>query len=671
MRDSNAYLKKSDTFGEKVPNSNKVDSRKSNRNKSTEDLKQPPQVSREIDETSDTIATVMRISDTQLRFFCLSLSGRAIVTTASRLALTLTLAVMFLTRVPSPAQETLPPSYQADDEILFKLKEVEGCGTDSHGRCFQSCRTIVLRGVTKRVVGRGLVSEGDQDAQGKLTNSASYVSAKVLGQWASLEFDTMNGVGDDGSGIPKLNTSDIYVNGVKVDSIVIVYSPSSPEFGKYHVKFPAGLLRFARRNPGSAGAPGPGPTPGENEIRIETRNTSPLPRECGDHAGYHFGIRLKRDGQVHDQIMAARVRFEAMAPIVMVHGISSSAGWFEGMQPGFRFPFDQVRAPVYVAPQYEADEDKRHGYLSLGNGRIASEVSNRLIRELSHAAKEFGSDNVHVIAHSKGGLWSRYAISQLKVKEADPTETAPGVYSLTTLDTPHHGSVLADFSNYSIAHWRKVCSPLIPLFGGAAPVIPRSKTEWLLCGARFRNGPSDIDLGPDALAKFNKGSKLPENFHVRGREFVPFYRTVGSDANLNHNLEGPGESEGLGIIEVPSETAGWGWKEAPFCPTLYWALQKHRVIRWNPTTGQITSIVHNELPYPLNDFAVTVPSQFFMASENPEAQDADAFKPLGGVLGSPNQPLGRNHTSVGDDAIGRLVLDTFGPKLQKRTDPKE
>jgi hypothetical protein len=95
------------------------------------------------------------------------------------------------------------------------------------------------------------------------------------------------------------------------------------------------------------------------------------------------------------------------------------------------------------------------------------------------------------------------------------------------------------------------------------------------------------------------------------------------------------------------------------------------VIKWNSTTGQITSIVHNEPPYPLNDFAVTVPSQFFMASENPEARDADAFKPMGGLLGSPEQPLGRNHTSVGDDAIGRLVLDTFGPALQERTDPKE
>ena len=47
-----------------------------------------------------------------------------------------------------------------------------------------------------------------------------------------------------------------------------------------------------------------------------------------------------------------------------------------------------------------------------------------------------GAEKVNIIAHSKGGLDSRYAISRLGMAEK--------VASLTTLSTPHHGSVTVD-----------------------------------------------------------------------------------------------------------------------------------------------------------------------------------------------------------------------------------
>ncbi|MGY3730283.1 lipase family alpha/beta hydrolase [Lactococcus termiticola] len=47
-----------------------------------------------------------------------------------------------------------------------------------------------------------------------------------------------------------------------------------------------------------------------------------------------------------------------------------------------------------------------------------------------------GADKVNIIAHSKGGLDSRYAISKLGLAEY--------VASLTTVNTPHRGSVLAN-----------------------------------------------------------------------------------------------------------------------------------------------------------------------------------------------------------------------------------
>ena len=51
--------------------------------------------------------------------------------------------------------------------------------------------------------------------------------------------------------------------------------------------------------------------------------------------------------------------------------------------------------------------------------------------------EETGAEKVNILAHSKGGLESRYAISQLGVGEK--------VASLTTIDTPHHGSGTIDF----------------------------------------------------------------------------------------------------------------------------------------------------------------------------------------------------------------------------------
>lgn len=50
--------------------------------------------------------------------------------------------------------------------------------------------------------------------------------------------------------------------------------------------------------------------------------------------------------------------------------------------------------------------------------------------------RENGEEKVNIIAHSKGGLDSRYLISGLHM--------APYVASLTTICTPHRGSMLAD-----------------------------------------------------------------------------------------------------------------------------------------------------------------------------------------------------------------------------------
>ncbi|MBE5921410.1 MAG: hypothetical protein E7269_01450 [Lachnospiraceae bacterium] len=57
-------------------------------------------------------------------------------------------------------------------------------------------------------------------------------------------------------------------------------------------------------------------------------------------------------------------------------------------------------------------------------------------KRIEEILQETGADKVNIIAHSKGGLDSRYAISTLGMGDM--------VASLTTMSTPHHGSKTVD-----------------------------------------------------------------------------------------------------------------------------------------------------------------------------------------------------------------------------------
>ncbi|MBQ8831728.1 MAG: triacylglycerol lipase [Oscillospiraceae bacterium] len=75
-----------------------------------------------------------------------------------------------------------------------------------------------------------------------------------------------------------------------------------------------------------------------------------------------------------------------------------------------------------------------------GNHQSAASVADSA-RELTSRIKEItaetGCEKVNIIAHSKGGLDCRYAVSIL--------DAAPMVASLTTINTPHRGCLFADY----------------------------------------------------------------------------------------------------------------------------------------------------------------------------------------------------------------------------------
>jgi len=86
-----------------------------------------------------------------------------------------------------------------------------------------------------------------------------------------------------------------------------------------------------------------------------------------------------------------------------------------------------------------AELEQNGAEIHYGNHPSASSVADSaafLTNRIKEIIKETGAEKVNIIAHSKGGLDCRYAISKL--------DAAPYVASLTTINTPHRGCEFAD-----------------------------------------------------------------------------------------------------------------------------------------------------------------------------------------------------------------------------------
>ncbi len=110
-------------------------------------------------------------------------------------------------------------------------------------------------------------------------------------------------------------------------------------------------------------------------------------------------------------------------PIVMVHGIFFR-DW-QYMNYWGRVPATLIRngATVFYGNQQSA--------------KSIPESAAELKEQIERVLAETGAEKVNIIAHSKGGLDSRYAISSLGLGDR--------VATLTTINTPHGGSDMVDY----------------------------------------------------------------------------------------------------------------------------------------------------------------------------------------------------------------------------------
>lgn len=110
-------------------------------------------------------------------------------------------------------------------------------------------------------------------------------------------------------------------------------------------------------------------------------------------------------------------------PVLMVHGIFFR-DW-QLLNYWGRVPATLIRngAQIYYGDQQSAQS--------------IADSAQELKKTILNVIKETGAEKVNIIAHSKGGLDSRYAISCLGMDKY--------VATLTTINTPHHGCDMVDY----------------------------------------------------------------------------------------------------------------------------------------------------------------------------------------------------------------------------------
>jgi triacylglycerol lipase len=132
--------------------------------------------------------------------------------------------------------------------------------------------------------------------------------------------------------------------------------------------------------------------------------------------------------------------------------------------------------------------------------------------EIERICEESGSDQIHVVGHSLGGLIARYYVQRLGGHER--------VHTCVTLGTPHQGTVAARLLPWPLVKQVRPDSELMTELAEPAPD----------CRTRFVAFYSDVDqlIVPQRRARIRHPDLLASNVRVRGvgHLSLPFHGEV-------------------------------------------------------------------------------------------------------------------------------------------------
>jgi triacylglycerol lipase len=165
-------------------------------------------------------------------------------------------------------------------------------------------------------------------------------------------------------------------------------------------------------------------------------------------------------------------------------------------------------------------------------------------RELSYRIKliveQYGCEKVNIIAHSKGGLDCRYAISEFGL--------APYVASLTTINTPHRGCLFAERLLYSIP--QKIKDKVAAAYNTTLSVLGDESPDFLAAVG---------DLTAEACQALNEKLSFPSTIYAQSVGSVLEHPQKGQfPLNLSYRYvkNFDGENDGL----VGEASFSWGEK---------------------------------------------------------------------------------------------------------------
>ncbi|MBO6229094.1 MAG: alpha/beta fold hydrolase [Ruminiclostridium sp.] len=226
----------------------------------------------------------------------------------------------------------------------------------------------------------------------------------------------------------------------------------------------------------------------------------------------------------HEKELAASRVCATKYPILLVHGVffrDSSVLNYWGRVPA---ALTRCGAVIRYGNQQSA----------LSVRESAAELAERI----EDVVKELGCEKVNIIAHSKGGLDARYAVSRLGSDKY--------VASLTTINTPHRGCIFVEsiYNKFSAEARERMAK----MYNAAARRVGDTEPDFLAAVA---------DLRESACSALN--AETPDSPDV-------YYQSIGTSAKYAYNGRFPlnvslpfvrrtdGENDGL----VSLASMAWG-----------------------------------------------------------------------------------------------------------------
>lgn len=365
-------------------------------------------------------------------------------------------------------------------------------------------------------------------------------------------------------------------------------------------------VKFAQR-----GANGSQPTGGVNQIRIDIDTANSIEAWC---TSIDWGVGS----------------FRAFSPVIFIHGNGSNGDFFR--RQGFTGELDSRKL---------AYDNSINLATGSGGSAFISQNANELNGKIPGIVRSFGATTVHLIVHSKGGLDSREYLASFQRNYQNEFK----IISLTTLGTPHNGSVLADLS--------------VARFGAAQQVGTLGRVEFegfpdylrQMIAIEQRNG---LDNGRRNLTTgFVSGFNAVNLSRLNGLGVT--FNTIAGDADRNGNGRidrNPDEFREIrdegGLPDIGLSTY--------IVDSLYQILRRTRGVtvryrdqcltRFGPCR-KIATITSIDNPTLLgNDTLVTLPSAQGVGSIQIRTSNSRTF--TGGN--------GKNHSNIADGQVARTII---------------